>query len=554
MKKSLLKVPAIALAVSMVLGLAACGGGGGSTTSTTAAPSTTAAATTQAAAAETQAPAETEAQAEPAGDPIHISMFYADNPTLPWMDSWLAVQEVQKVCNVELEVEALPSGSDFNTKCSLVLNTGENCPDVILYRDTSSAEYSSLAMNGAIVPISDYADWTPEFNARVQEFGLQDAVDAKKLLDGKRYYMPRLYDKPFYDGGLIMRQDYLEAKGFDDPKTFDDLYEILKAYKEDYPDSYPLTTLVAPYVTYRMTMPSWGIRFGKSNAGGGGALSWDYDKQEWFPAAISDQARDFLGYFHKLYAEGLLDPEMAATIPDDVWSGKLADGRAMATYAYYDQIGGVEAASDIEGFKLQMYPPLEGPAGAHHQQKASVDVGIMFPASTAKRDDFEQVVRAIDKMFYSEECSTIWCIGVEGVTYTMDGDTIVYNDDILNAPEGIYKYMQLEYGCGADPTQHIWINEREMTKYDENYAEINAKVAAMDDAIQEIPPAPIFDDFTAEDAATITTPLADAIEVWIDAFVTGTKSLDTDWDAYVAELKNLQIEELCQMYNDNMVK
>ena len=33
------------------------------------------------------------------------------------------------------------------------------------------------------------------------------------LKDGKRYFMPQLFDQPFYDGGLIMRQDYLEEKG-----------------------------------------------------------------------------------------------------------------------------------------------------------------------------------------------------------------------------------------------------------------------------------------------------------------------------------------------------
>ena len=49
----------------------------------------------------------------------------------------------------------------------------------------------------------------------------------------------------------------------------------------------------------------------------------------------------------------------------------------------------------------------------------------MFPIATSKRADFEQVVRAIDACFYSEEAATIWCLGVEGVTYTMDGDKIV---------------------------------------------------------------------------------------------------------------------------------
>ena len=532
MKKSLKKILAFTMAAAMAAGLAACG---------------SSASTSPSAGGSGSAPTVSD-------EPIKISMYYADNPTLPYMDSWLAVQETAKIAGVDLTVEAIPS-TDYNTKVSLALNTGENCPDVILYQDTKG-ENSSLALNGAIVPISDYPEWTPNFNAMVEKLGLKDDVEELALKDGKRYFMPQLFDQPFYDGGLIMRQDYLEEKGFDAPKTFDDLYEILKAYKADHPDSYPLTTLVAPYVTYRMTMPSFGISFGKSSSSGTGALSYDYEKGEYFEGCISEEAREYLRFMNKLYAEGLLDPEMAAPIDGDVWSTKMATGAAMATYDYYDQIGGVETASEIDGFKLQMYPSLEGPAGAHHQPKSKTGKGIMFPASTAERDDFEQVVRAVDEMFFSEECSTIWCLGVEGTTYTMDGDKIVYSDDLTSSPDGIYKTMQVKYGCGADPFQFVWINEREMSKYDENYAQINKTVAGMEDGnvIQPLPPTPLFDDLTAEDAASLQTPLADSIEVWIDAFVTGSKSLDTDWDAYVAEMKNLQIEEFCKMYNDNLRK
>ena len=46
-------------------------------------------------------------------------------------------------------------------------------------------------------------------------------------------------------------------------------------------------------------------------------------------------------------------------------------------------------------------------------------------------------------------------------------------------------------------------------------------------------------------------PLGDTFEVWADAFITGKKSTDTDWDAYVAEMKNLSIDQYLQMYNDN---
>lgn len=480
-------------------------------------------------------------------DPISIRMYLSDNATLPYKEDWLTFVKAQELFNAKLTVEAIPI-ADYSTKVSLALNTGENVPDVVLYQ-TTTGENASLALNGALVPISDYSDWTPNFNARVEEMGLKEDVDMLKLMDGKRYYMPALFDKPFYDGGLIMREDYLKEKGLEAPKTFDDLYEILKAYKADFPDSYPLTILAGPRVLYRMTMPSFGLSVGKNSADGSYVLSYDYETGKRFEAAISDNFKDYFTFFAKLYSEGLLDPEMADPIDGDKWSQKLANGSAMATFAYYDQIGGVEGATEIEGLKLQMYAPLEGTAGAHHQPKSKTGAGIMFPKAVAEREDFERLVRTVDEMFYSEDAAKLWCLGVEGETYTMDGDKIVYNDEVTNSPDGVYKSLQLKYGCGSDVTQMVWYNAREMTKYDENYSMINEQVAAMNNAIQSIPPTPLFDDLTAEDAASFSTPLGDAFERWADAFLTGKKSLETDWDAYVKEMKDLSIEEYCALYN-----
>lgn len=539
--KKLQKALAILMATLMTAGLAACGGTASSSTATS-----------------SNAPASGSGSAEASGDdflqgdPLEISMYYADNATLPFKEDWLTIKTIQEKYNVNVKWEAIPF-ADYDTKVSLALNTGTNAPDVIMYAETKG-ENASLALNGAIVPISDYPEWTPNFNATVKEFGIQEDVDMLNLGDGKRYYMPALYDQPFYDGGLILREDFLKAKGFDAPKTFDDLYKILKAYKEENPTSYPLTILVGTRVLYRMTMPSFGISLGKNSSTGSWVLSWDYDKKEFFEGAISQNYKDYITFFAKLYAEGLLDPEMTDPIDGDKWNQKMATGASMATYAYYDQIGGIAAATDIEGLSLNMYPPLEGTVGAHHQPKSKTYKGFMFPVSTTKRPDFERIVRTIDAMFYSEEAAKIWCLGVEGVTYDMVDGKVVFKDSILNSADGIYKHLQLQYGAGADVTQKVWMIDREMLKYDDNYRAINEAVAAMDDAIQYVPPAPRFDDLAAEDAASLQTPLADSWERWNDAFLTGKKSIEKDWDAYVAEMKTLQIEELCKLYNSNSAK
>ena len=74
----------------------------------------------------------------------------------------------------------------------------------------------------------------------------------------------------------------------------------------------------------------------------------------------------------------------------------------------------------------------------------------------------------------------------------------------------------------------------------------------MGGVIQAIPPTPKFDDKRAEEAATLQTPLADAFERWNDAFLTGAKSIENDWAAYVQEMKNLGIEKFVAIYNENL--
>ena len=130
MKKSVSRTLAMALATCMAAGtLAACGSSGSSAVASSAAEST---ADSTATAASTEAGTPDYSNE----DPINIRIYLSDNATLPYKEDWLTFTEVQKRCNVNLDVEAIPI-ADYSTKVSLALNTGENVPDVILYQSTT---------------------------------------------------------------------------------------------------------------------------------------------------------------------------------------------------------------------------------------------------------------------------------------------------------------------------------------------------------------------------------------------------------------------------------
>jgi putative aldouronate transport system substrate-binding protein len=456
---------------------------------------------------------------------------------------WLTIQKLPEMFNVNITWETIPT--DYATKASLALNTGIDVPDIML-QQTIQGENVALAINGAIVPISDYAEWTPNFYSWIDKFNIRDDLNRTKLRDGKIYCLTALYDNQFYDAGFSIREDILKKYNADVPKTFDELLVVLRRYKAENPGSYPLIFMGGSTQFYRMTMPSWGVN-ANGNNGGSRTLSWDYDKEEYFPGAVSQEYRDYMRYWRQAYAEGLIDPEFSSSR----WEQKLATGSSIATYAYFDQLGTINDVSEIPGFKLGFYPTLRGPRGAYSNVKSKTGGGIIFPAATAKRPDFERVVRAVDNMFFSEEAVVLWHIGVEGVTYTTVNGQVKFIDSILNAPTGIYKYMQEQYGCGWGSYQHVWVNAWEMRKYPEEYAETNRQVAAMS-SIRYIPPIPLFDEAVAERVSTLNASLFDTWNVWNEAFLTGTRSLETDWNAYVAEMERLGINEYLALYNNNL--
>ncbi len=482
--------------------------------------------------------------------PIKFTVTYSDNATLPFKPDWLSIQEIQKRVNADINFEIIPI-ADYTAKIATMLNTN-TAPDVVLYRSAHLGELAAVSLNGGIVPISDYESLTPNFNNLVKEWKLEEDINSIRLKDGKFYHLPSLFDNPFYDGGLIIREDLLKKYNLEAPKTFDDLYNVLKKFKEGDPKSYPLTVLAGERVLFRFTMPSFGISLGANSASSTWTLSYDYDKKEYFAGAISDNYKAYVTYMAKLFEEGLLDPEFRPE--GDRWATKLATGASMASWAYYDQIGGVEGTSKIEGFDLNMLPALEGPGGAHSQPKPKTGPGVILPSTTKKRADFDRLVSTLDEMFYKPENAELWCLGIEGKTFTKNGDKIEFVDEIKNAPEGVYKSMQLKYGMGVDVTQLVWKNSREMLKYDENYAKINKVVQDMGDVIQPLPPMPLFDDKTAEQANMYRAPLADAFDVWNDDFIRGKKSIEKDWDAYVAEMKSKNIEKYVELCNQNLRK
>jgi len=236
-----------------------------------------------------------------ATEPLSFSILYNNHPNYPLNENWLMWTELTKRTNVKLEPVAVPL-SDYEQKRSLLIGAGD-APFII--PKTYHPQENTFVSSGAILPVSDYIDLMPNLKDKIAKWSMKPEMDSLRQADGKYYLLPGLHEKAWQDYSIAMRTDVLQQLGLQVPKTWDDLYTVLKAMKAAHPDTYPFSD-----------------RFSKPTPGGnllnivtksyGTYGGWDYQHATWNESAkkyeytgATPQYKQAVEYLHKLVSEGL---------------------------------------------------------------------------------------------------------------------------------------------------------------------------------------------------------------------------------------------------------
>src|SRR5690349_17884946 len=172
-----------------------------------------------------------------AAAPLTFTMLYNNHPFYPIKNDWLFWSELTKRTGVTIQPNVVPL-SDYEEKRSLIIGAGD-APMII--PKTYPAQETPFVASGAILPVSDYIDLMPNFKDRVAKWNLQPDLDTLRQEDGRFYLLPGLHQDFWVDYSLAVRKDILDKLGLQIPGTWDELRTVMKALKEEYPDSYPLS-------------------------------------------------------------------------------------------------------------------------------------------------------------------------------------------------------------------------------------------------------------------------------------------------------------------------
>ncbi|WP_135547839.1 extracellular solute-binding protein [Paenibacillus cymbidii] len=475
------------------------------------------------------------ASAKPKTD-ITVRMMRGENAAQVIKTDTPVLKEIYKQTGVKINLEPVP-GSNYIDKKRALLATN-NIPDIF---GLESKEVAEFAKTGVFLPISDYLDKMPNFSKIIQE-----NPEIKRLyVDGKLYAFP-ITEKFKIQGGkaLLIRTDILKELKLDVPKTFDDLYNVLKKMKEAYPDSYPWTTRGMSF----MDAVALGM-------GTGYGMTYDSDKKQYFYGNNKPEFKEMLTYMNKLFKEKLLDPDFAINTKQN-WDEKLSSGKS---FFYYDNnqfaVNYNQALQEKNpNAKFDRIPYLINSTGKSKGYLYAKGWLVDNYAISSKTKDPEALLAMFDWM-YGPEGTTVTNYGVLGETYEM-----------ANGQPKIMDSVIAKYKTAADPIRAMLsdigggllalaVNVDEGPMKQTTHPDLVrwSEELVADPGAYIVPG--VNPGFTVEEnekLKQITTKVT-PLEADVVKFIMGAKPL-TEFDKWAESLNAAGVPEMEKIYNDALAR
>ena len=272
------------------------------------------------------------------------------------------------------------------------------------------------------------------------------------------------------------------------------------------------------------------------------------------PAYTQPEFRDGLRFLSKLYKEGLLDPQ--AFVQDQAQLKQLVEGGDAP------RLGSVTAGwqgnwADITAKRIEQYylmGPLKGPKGV--QTSGFYPSGFNWDDTyTITKDcQYPEVAFKWGDYLYSWEATQNGHTGQYGVNWTdaqpgeLDSDgkqaawkVIVWPWDMGPEQNVYWGHTAPGYAAITTPTavSQPWPRWHDVPRSALYYPYVPKEV---------LPPVIPFTAEESKQLPEMKTLITGYVNENIARFITGDRSLDTEWDSYLAEFKKMNLDALVSLY------
>lgn len=480
---------------------------------------------------------------------------------------------------INLEVSEYNS-ENWETQLTLML-AEDNLPDIISNTGMNFSEFNEYANEGYFLNLSDYLDHIPNLLALFEEY--PSYRQQMTNTDGNIYGFSQLttINQNAPARGFIDER-WLANVNMEVPRTVDELYEVLKAFKEqdangngDPTDEVPMY-VSASYKdrnnTFRILANAFGVFSDnptrKLVVGEDGKLIAPWNTDNW---------KDLLKYLNKLYEEGLIDTNYVTRTSDEfkqmVKEERVGVFGANAPFAQ----AGVQIDYDAN---FQYFHPLT----SDYVEKSTLvltsgaSTGVSFamnanidPEKALRLCEMINWIYTPDGAFgigmgvqdldweyvytqWSEEYGVLEMFCPEGYANTNE---YKIQACIINGAFSLYSPADgRTYKLTDIVSDDVLYNDEEFAKAHGWYCLVEQGIREADATVESLADL-VYTKEEAKEHASLVTDITSYVEQMTTQFITGEADIETDWDTYVATLEQMQINrwvEIDQTAYDRMSK
>jgi len=421
----------------------------------------------------------------------------------------------------------------------------------------SKAEVLKLGQQGVALPIEQLIkDNAPNIQKFLDEN--KDYKAESTAPDGHIYALPQWAEcyHCSFPNKLWMNSTWLKKLNLQQPKTPEELRTVLKAFKTQDPngngkaDEVPMTADTQDGTLISYLMGAYAYPPVGANNGVQGLITLNGDKVT--TPLTTPQWREGLKYIASLYKDGLIDQaaftqnaQALQALGNDPKAVRIGSAPMLHPYIFVQS-----DSKDGRDKQYDAVPPLTGPEGksyAGEQYLPTINYTFML-TNKASKEAQVAAIKMLDYIF-TDEGQIIANNGPEGVGWNkpaagevgLDKDTKPLWKPVQNAPKNI------SWGALAQYHNVLAFRNAQVTPtdiyssagYERRLFQATKLYDTHGDRAQVFPQAVVWPDPSLSgELATLQTNLQNYVNQNQLAFITGSKNLDTDWDAFVKGLDN----------------
>lgn len=342
-----------------------------------------------------------------------------------WVDY---INEHMGKVGIKVEFVAVPRSEEVS-KLQLMMAAG-TAPDLMLCYNAPVVE--GFFNDGGTIDLAPYIDAEDQAQ-NLKEYIGEECLNIGRNADNELWAVPARRSVTA-ETNLFLRKDWLDKLGMQVPTTVDELYNVLKAFKENNPDGrkdvlatrfYTGINVVAfPFLSTINDAKSYNINSGSTT---------DF-------LYTDSGAGEYFRWLNKLYNEGLMDPEYYVrtdqTLKEDFVSGRLGCFEGNVSYNVDSMRGSLLQALKQNNPEADVIsiPPLKNiHDGQIYNKGYAINGAYVFIPQTCK--NVEAAVTYLDWLATEEGGFTLFH-GMEGEHFNYDEEGVpVIIDPVYNGTD-----------------------------------------------------------------------------------------------------------------------